>query len=932
MKRVVQRLFLLLLGGLFAIGVLPAFSQSLPAPNVDLPPYQERIDRGRTLYQQRRWADAIATWRSALENPSIQSDSVQQAAVWNYLAMAYQKLGQWSAAMAAIANSQRLLTPLSGAAAPDRLHVLAQTLNTQAQLDFAQGNPEAAFTTWRQTTQIYRDLGYSTGVTGSLINQAKALEVSGHYRRACQTLLEAADVDDTTCEFKDSASLEPMVQAFAQQPNSALQALGLRSLGNVLRLTGHLTQAKALLEQSIALASELDAPYALEFSQLSLGQVEGDLYKQAVFRYQQTEVEADRQVALTFARRALAHYAAAAKIAEAVGGDRLLTLQAHVQRLSLLVHLANSKRQDAAAEADEFRDPLRTQLQAVLNLPVKDLPPSRAAIYSQINLAQSCIALWQSAVFADAPSPEAIRQLLLHAQQQAITIQDPQAQSYALGVLGHLYEQLVRQRPDQPNRLNFLRQAQQATTSALALAQSTQAEHIAYQWQWQLGRIHHALGEAERAISHYQLAVKTLQAVRHDLLAIESEVQFSFRDTVEPLYRELVGLLIESPTGALPDQGHLQQAIQEIDALQLTELENFLSCNLSQTFELSEAQTDPKAAILYPIILPGQLVVILRLPQSESLQFHRVALSEAEIAQTLKRFRQQVENRYLSDAFLELSQQVYDWLIRPFEAVLSEQSVQTLVFVSDGALRNAPMAALYDGQHFLVENYAIALSPGLQLPTSQPLSRLQLRAIAFGLSEVRPNFSPHQGFAALTQIEPELAEIQTQVSSRTVLNQDFTRQSLEELVRSLSLPVVHLATHGQFSSNPEDTFLLSWDQRITVDDLSQILQSRNSQGSAPIELLVLSACKTADGDSRATLGLAGVAIQAGARSTIASLWYIDDHSTAAVMKHLYRELAGPSTGVTRAEALRRAQVELLHTPGYRAPIYWAPYVLVGNWL
>ncbi|MDJ0705478.1 MAG: CHAT domain-containing protein [Leptolyngbyaceae cyanobacterium MO_188.B28] len=930
MKRIVQRLLLFLLGGIFAIGVMPAFPQALPTPRVDPLPSQEHIDQGRTFYQQGRWADAIATWQAVLEHPSFQSDPVRQAAVWTYLGMAYQKLGQWSAAADAIAASRTLLNQLPEAETPNRLHILAQTLNTQAQLDFAQGNPEAAFTTWRQTTQIYRDLGYSTGITGSLINQARALEVSGHYRRACQTLLEAANLDQPSCDFRDLASLEPVAQAFNQQPNPDLQVLGLRSLGNVLRLAGLLAQANHLLEQSVAISRELDA-YPLGFSLLSLGLVEEDLYEQATFRYQQTELETDRQAALTLARQALERYAEAGKIAQETTGDRLLIVQANVKRLTLLVQLsANLRNQDASVvEPDEFRDLLRTQLQAVLNLPTQDLPPSRAAIYSQINLAQSFLTLWQASTFSDSPAPEVILQQLTHAHQQAVTLQDRQAQSYALGVLGLLYEQRAHR---QPEPVDFLSQARQFTESALGLAQANQAWHIAYQWQWQLGRIHQALAEPQLAIAHYQSAVETLQAVRHDLLAIEAHVQFSFRDTVEPLYRELVALLIDSSEGAIPAQRNLQQALQEIDALRLTELENFLSCNLTQTFELSDAQTDAQTAILYPIILPDQLVVILRLPRSEALQFHRVTLPEAEVSQTLKHLRQQVENRYLSNAFFDLSRQVYDWLIQPFEDTLNEQSVQTLVFVSDGVLRNAPMAALYNGQHFLIEDYAIALSPGLQLPASQPLSQLQLSAIAFGLSEIRSDFPPHQGFASLINIEPELAEIQAQVPSRAVLNQAFTREALQDFVSTLSTPVVHLATHGQFSANPEETFLLAWDQRINIDDLSQILQNREAQNSAAIELLVLSACKTADGDSRATLGLAGVAIQAGARSTIASLWYIDDRSTAELMKHLYRELATPTADLTRAEALRRAQVALLHAPGYRAPIYWAPYVLVGNWL
>ncbi|NET32691.1 MAG: CHAT domain-containing protein [Cyanothece sp. SIO1E1] len=927
------RLLLSGLGGLLALIVTPTltptFAQSLPVANLATESPQAILDQGRALYQQRRWTDAIATWQAALASPSIQADNWHQAAVWTYLGMAYHKLGEWSAATEAIATSLQILQTQPEPETAEQLHILAQTLNTQAQLDFALGRIDYALAHWQQTTQIYRDLEYSTGITGSLINQARALEASGYYRRACQTLLEAIDLDNQTCDFTNAASLEPVVQALNQQSNRDLQILGWRSLGNVLRLTGHLSQAQELLVQSVARAKELDNPYHLGFSLFSLGQVESDLYTQAAFRYEQTKHKQDLHATLALARQALTRYAETGTIAEAIMGDRLLTIQTNVQQLTLLVQLHTwLHNQQALSEVETLRPQLQTQLQAVLNLPVDDLPPSRTTIYSQINLAQSLITLWQSAILQNTPTPAVIRQRLIAAQQQAAILQDRQAESYALGMLGNLYEQQAY-RNDSPA---LWQQAQQFTEAALTLAQAHQAWHIAYQWQWQLGRIDQALVKPEQAITRYQEAVETLQTVRQDLLAIESDVQFSFRDHVEPLYREWVALLVESPGESSPDQEHLQQAMQAIDALRLSELENFLSCNLTPTRELDQLQTDSQTAILYPIILPDQLVVILRSPHSESLQFHRVALSATEVEHTLGQLRQQLEKRYMSSAFFELSGQVYDWLIHPFESALAAQSIQTLVFVSDGALRNVPMAALHNGQNFLIEDYAIALSPGLQLPASAPLSQMQLGALTFGLSKIRQDFSPHYGFAPLPNVETEVAAIQTQVSSRTMLNQEFTSQSLRKLINTHSLPVVHLATHGQFSSNPENTFLLAWDQRITVDALSKMLQNQAEQSATAIELLVLSACKTAAGDNRATLGLAGVAIQSGARSTIASLWYIDDRSTAELMQRLYQELATLESGVPRAEALRRAQVDLLNTPGYHAPTYWAPYVLVGNWL
>ena len=107
--------------------------------------------------------------------------------------------------------------------------------------------------------------------------------------------------------------------------------------------------------------------------------------------------------------------------------------------------------------------------------------------------------------------------------------------------------------------------------------------------------------------------------------------------------------------------------------------------------------------------------------------------------------------------------------------------------------------------------------------------------------------------------------------------------------------------------------------------------SRDLQKST-LELLILSACETAAGDSRASLGLAGFAVRAGARSTIGTLWQVNDASSSLLMSQFYTELA--HSQVTKAEALRRAQLHLLENAkisNYRRPYYWAAYILVGNW-
>ncbi|MGH7998154.1 MAG: CHAT domain-containing protein, partial [Brasilonema sp.] len=412
------------------------------------------------------------------------------------------------------------------------------------------------------------------------------------------------------------------------------------------------------------------------------------------------------------------------------------------------------------------------------------------------------------------------------------------------------------------------------------------------------------------------------------------EIQFSFRENVELVYRQLVDLLLQTSDTATENliQDNIQQATQVIDSLQLAELENFLSCDLSERLESPQPTMDTTAATIYPIILEDRLEVILKLSRSEKFSHYTIPLPKAQVEQVLDNWRRELEQLYVSAEGLSLSEQVYNWLIRPIQEQLERDRVKTLVFVLDGPFRNVPMAALYDGQQYLIEKgYATAVIPSLQLLEPEPPGKRPLNTLAFGLSEVRKNFPAHQGFPPLTNVETELKQIQSQVSAQERLNQDFTSTTLQELVRSQPSSVLHLATHGQFSSNPEDTFILAWDKRLTIADLKTIFQSTSQESPQGIELLVLSACKTAEGDSRATLGLAGMAIESGARSTLASLWNINDRSTAQLMSDFYKKLANSET-ITKAEALRQAQIDLLKTSGYHSPRFWAPYILVGNWL
>jgi CHAT domain-containing protein len=858
-----------------------------------------QLEQSRILYEAGRFAEAVVWGQQAVQDYEARGDRLNQALSLNYLSLAYQDLGQWQDAETAIRKSLELLTQNPQPTQPNQ-RALAQALNTQGTLQLARGETEAALNTWQQAENAYAKAGDEIGVLGSQINQAQALQILGLYRRA-KTILEQVQ------------------QKLETQAPSPLKAMGLQSLGAALQVVGDLQKAQTILEQSLKMQERLNLSPDMSSTLFSLGNTARALqeYERAYELYQQ----------------------ASQKSPTVLG-----KLEAQLNQLSLLIQTE----QPAQVQA------MLPQIKGELD----NLPPSRSAVYARVNLADSLMKIrnneWGSpevgqlyesgavisngnrgTVARDTPSnprvststqtpkpvlpAQDIAQILAAAIQQARSLKDTRAESYALGELGRLYEN-TKQWTD----------AQNLTEQALSLAQAINASDIAYRWQWQLGRIFKRQGEQQgsltqmmpQAIAAYSEAVNNLQSLRSDLVAVNPDIQFSFRESVEPVYRQLVELLLTSPTDGVPSQENLNKARQVIESLQLAELDNYFreACITAKPQQID--RVDPTAAVVYPIILPNHLAVILSLPQ-QPLFYYQTQIPQSEVDQTLGELLQTLNPAFSNRERLRLSEQVYDWLIRPAQTQLAASGVKTLVFVPDGALRNLPMASLYDGQQYLIEQYSIAFSQGLQLLEPRSLVGQQFDALIGGLTEAR------QGFPSLPAVESELSQISSEVPSKILLNQEFTIDSLERLLNT-SIPVIHLATHAQFSSKAENTFLLTWENRINVKDFDELLRTRERQNTNPIELLVLSACQTAAGDKRAALGLAGIAVRSGARSTLATLWSVRDQSTAQLMAEFYSELT--TAKGTKAEALRQAQIHLLKGADYQHPYYWAPFVLVGNWL
>ena len=827
---------------------------------------------GRSLYREGRFLEAIAQWQQIEKAHAASQNYLARASALSNLSLSYQQLGQWDDAQNAIAQSIRLIrersTERSTERSPASQSVVAQVLMAQGSLQLSLGQSENASESWEQAAEAYGEVGDHIGQSRAQINQAQTLRSLGFYQKSLD-------------------KLTAITESMASEPASELKAIALRRLGETFRISGQLSAAQSTLNQSLAITKQYGNPEEISATLLSLGHTAQSLK--------------DNAAAQNFYRQAIEALADASLDQT---GNSTVTQQVPIQ-LAQLGLFVKTKQWPAAA-----------QLWPAIQTQFHDLPVNRETIYYQINWADYLSQMRQHKdAMPSAPSLETIVSQTRQAAQQAQHLADRRAESHALGTLGQLYEQNQQ-----------WRQAQQLTQKALTLSKAVSATDIAYRWQWQLARLLNTPQNPEYAVSQsldaYYQAVDSLSQLRGDLSTADTSTQFSFEENVGPIYRQLVSLLLQTNPQAPDYQQNLASAQDVIESLRLAELDNYFQEACLDVVPVDINQVDPKAAIVYTLVLEDRLSVILHLP-NQPLQHFSTAVSAREVSDVAVQLRQQLVIRGRRQ-FFPLGEAVYGWLIAPAREAVDRSGVETLVFVLDGPLQNIPMAALYDGDRFLIQDYAVALTPGLKLLNPQPWDTSKLKALVAGITKSQ------QGRSPLPYVNREVKKIEDSIRRHTVLlNQDFTQQALAARLNATAYPIVHVATHGQFGSTPEETYLVAWNELINVRDVSQMLQAHLGDREG-IALLVLSACETASGDQQAALGLTGVAIKAGARSTVGSLWAINDEATSQFIGYFYKQLIQP--GTTRAGAMRAAQLQMLNDPEYKHPIYWAPYILLGSWM
>ena len=887
----------------------------------------QRVQQGGSHYQNGELQTAIEYWHQALGD-MLPDATDEKGIVLQYLANAYRQIG----------NERQAIVQL-----------------------------DQAIATYQQT--------HNTLQVGRLLTaQADAYSAIGQHRRAIALLCEVEKADS-----EEQCSVASALGIARAQKDVLGQAAALGTLGNTYRLQGRYEQAIQAFTTSLEMAAQLNQVSYQAAALNGLGNVYASLARRS-HRYAQLANQSNdqraserfQQATHQHNQKAIVYYERSLESTLAQG-DRLSELQT---RLNLIEAYYQQSQTDMV-------DRLHPMIQAV-NGTVQQVPNSRTKVYAMIRLANLTRQMfWGTAAIEVNPAtqcPESVVgsegassaiSLLHQARDIAQGLEDLQSVSLVLGQLGHIYE--CQQDYDQA--LDLTQQAQ-----LIAVSQESQ-----YLWAWQTGRIFKTMGQKHAAIAAYEQAVAHLDNIRGDIAIANRELQLDFRDTVESVYRQLTELkLTDTPMTlpSMPIQDNLLAVLETLDKLRLTELQNYLGdeCELT-VVESPITQIDERTAVLSSIIFADRTAIIATIPDGQgefNSVVHWIPLDQTKMVNRVNEFRRHLERRSdRQNQFKRDARQFYDWLIRPFTKELTAAQINTLVFLQDGILRSLPMSVLLDGDHFLVEHYALANASSLALTRPTPLNSSELRVLAFGLTEAATT-TEFTSFPALHAVAAELEGIEATVPrSQGFLNQDFSRDRLQQELNRNAYSALHLATHAQFGFDAADTFLVTgnrvttdnvdsvsnwgadnasivpsasrstlsaasdhvgnavpadgFNETLAMSDLYRILR-QTQQNRSPLALLTLTACETAVGSDRDALGIAGIALQAGAQSAVASLWQVDDAATAQIITDFYRALG---EGMSRATALQTAQKNWLttHPSGsYRHPGYWAAFILIGNWL
>ncbi|WP_293134597.1 CHAT domain-containing protein, partial [Okeania sp. SIO3I5] len=323
--------------------------------------------------------------------------------------------------------------------------------------------------------------------------------------------------------------------------------------------------------------------------------------------------------------------------------------------------------------------------------------------------------------------------------------------------------------------------------------------------------------------------------------------------------------------------------------------------NIREVLTDIASQTGNNSAIIYVTAYPDEIQLVLYTPDSEPILKTVPAVNREELMKVVLKFRANITNpaRRQTNSYLPPAQQLYDWLIAPMSAELEAANIDTLLFSMDEGLRALPVAALHDGEQFLIEKYSLSLIPSVSLMDTNYRPLQETRVLAMGASNFK-ELNP------LPAVPVELETISQKLwEGSKFINEEFTYNNLLSERQNYPYPIIHLATHAEFKpGRANNSYIQLWgSEQLQLDQIREL-----GWDEPAVELLVLSACRTAVGDKNAELGFAGLAVAAGVKSALASIWYVSDEGTLGLMTEFYVHL---NNAKIKAEALRQAQLAML---------------------
>lgn len=776
----------------------------------------------------------------------------------------------------------------------------APQLMQKGTVEFQHGHYAEAADQWWRAAGLYESANKPELQVKALIRFSEALHYTGRYRDTIFALTQAINLS-------------------RQLGDQSLIAIIHGRLGNAHFALDETREAQQQFTEGLILADRIHNVALKGSLSNDLGNV---LVSQAVQDYRESEVWRSKKLekdAIEARERgqekndqAIAHYTNGVINSRGVGNKPL--------EVTALMNLAKAfilrgQPENAREQVDEASKQARK------------LPASSQKAYALIDIGMAYQDL-QTHLSDSRPALLALAETSMkEAATIGVDITDARAKSYAWGQLGNLYEEQGR-----------FEEALDQTGKAVFAAQLIDVPESLYRWEWQLGRVYRDLGQVQQAEAAYKRAIQSLKRIPRDLPGGYRSSQVTFRNGPGRLFFELSNLYLE---GAASAKNQKEQHAKLIQARSITEefktaeIQDYYQDDCVEAYgesiktmdEVIQDGTD--TMVIYPIIFPDRLELLVTLPGQ--LHHYVNKITEKQLKETVDEFRWGLEEEE-SFQFLGPAKQLYNWLIKPVAADLDLQKIHTLVIVPDGPLRTIPLAALYDEENkvFLIQKFAIATASGFNLPDPKPMDRDNIKILSVGLTTGGENFAPLPG----VKIEQnEMQRVYGANNITTLFDEDFQVANVEKAMKKDPFTIVHVATHGKFENDVTNSFLLaSNNKKLTMNDLDQMMGLFKFRDT-PLDLLTLSACETAAGDDRAALGLAGIALKAGARSALATLWAINDEASSKLVSWFYEELHNTQT-LTKAQALQQAQIRMLKNPKphYQHPFYWSAFLLLNNWL